>query len=194
MMMKNIIKKGDIVNSNITVEDIDRASDLFGVAKEITPGKMVAPTKKSNQSSQILLHGITPKIYRWLKMYIDIFYINGHPYIHTKTKEANYITINKLQSRKVRDIKRKLKTIIKRYLTRGFVLTDIFGNNELATSTYEELFLPDTLHICSRGEHVPIIERSIRTVKERARAASIHLPSSKVPSLMTTSLLEGVER
>ena len=31
-------------------------------------------------------------------------------------------------------------------------------------------------------------------MKERARAASVHLPYSKVPSLMTTSLLEGVER
>ena len=127
-------------------------------------------------------------------MYIDILYINGHPYLHTKTKEVNYITISKLPSRKVRDIKRKLKNIIKKYLTRGFILTDIFDNNEFASSTYEDLFLPATLHICSLGEHVPIIKRSIRTVKETARAASVYLPYCKVPYLMTTSLLEGEER
>ena len=127
-------------------------------------------------------------------MYIDILYINGHPYLHTKTKEVNYITISRLKSRKMRDIKRKLKDIIKKYLTRGFILTDIFGDNEFASPSYENLFLPATLHICSKGEHVSIIERSIRIVKERARAATVHLPYSKVPLLMTVSLLEGVDR
>ena len=194
MMMKDIIRNGGMTNNDITVRDVDRALELFGVAKEIVSGKMLALTKESNQSSQILLHDIIPKVDRRLKMYIDVLYINGHPYLHTKTKEANYITINRLQSMKARDIKRKLKVVIKKYLTRGFVLTDIFGNNKFAASTYDELFLPATLHICSRGKHVPIIECSIRTVKERARAASVHLPYSKVPSLMTASLLEGVEQ
>ena len=37
-MMKNIIRNGDIINNDITVRDIDRALDLFGVAKEIASG------------------------------------------------------------------------------------------------------------------------------------------------------------
>ena len=192
--MKIILKNNNIVNTGLAPEDVDRASNLFGVSKQIAAGKMIAHPQKSNKSTQILLHDLVPSVSRRLKMYIDILYINGKPYLHTKTKDVNYITINKLQSRKARDIKRKLKPIIKKYLTRGFIITDVFGDNEFSSPTYETLFLPATLHVCSKGEHVPIIERSVRTIKERARAASASLPYDRVPSLMTVSLLEGVER
>ena len=127
-------KKENIVNNTITAEDVDRAWDIFGIAKEIASRKMIAPWKRCNQSSQVLLHDLVPPIDHRLKMYIDILYINGHPYLHTKTKEVNYITISKLQSRKVRDIKRKLKNIIKKYLTRGFILNDIFDNRKVYKS------------------------------------------------------------
>ena len=117
LALKNMIRKGDISNTHISTEDIDRALDIFGVAKEISAGKMVAPSKVSNKSTQILLHDLGSVIDRRLKMYVDILYVNGHPYLHTKTKEVNYITISRLKSRSMRDIKRKLKDIVKKYLT-----------------------------------------------------------------------------
>ena len=121
-------------------------------------------------------------------------YINGNPYLHTKSKDINYITINRLQSRKSRDIRRKLKPVLKRYFTRGLTITDVFADNEFSSSEYETFFMPATLHICARGEHVPIIERSIRTIKDRARAAIACLPYDRVPSVMIISLIESVER
>ena len=54
--------------------------------------------------------------------------------------------------------------------------------------------MPANLHVCAAGEHVPINERSIRTVKERARSATVKLPFKTIPQLMIISLLEGVER
>ena len=102
-VMKDILKKGNIINSDIDASDIDRALDLFGVAKEIASGKMTVPSMKSNQSTQIMLHDIAPPINHRLKMYFDILYVSGQPYLHTKTKYINYITISKLPSRKIRD-------------------------------------------------------------------------------------------
>ncbi len=63
-----------------------------------------------------------------------------------------------------------------RYVTRAFTITDVFADNEFHYEVYEKMFLLATLHICVHGEHVPIIERSITTTKDRARAASITLP------------------
>ena len=123
-----------------------------------------------------------------------MLFVNDNPYLHTKSKDLNYVSISRLNSRKVRDIKKKLKRVIIKYLSRGFIITDVFGDNGFQTDTYEDLFAPATLHICSKGEHVPIIECSIRTIKERARAASTHLPFNRVPRLMTVSLLEVLER
>ena len=53
------------------------------------------------------------------------------------------------------------------YLTRGFTITDVYGDNEFDVDDYKTIFLPPRLHICAKGEHVPTIERSIRTIKER---------------------------
>ena len=137
---------------------------------------------------------LTTNINRRIKLYLDILFINGDPYLHTKLKDLDYVTINRLDSREVRYIKKKLKRVILKYLSRGFIITDVFGDNEFHHDLYEDLFALAISHICSRNEHVPIIERSIQTVKERARSASTHLPFDRVPRLMTISLLEGVER
>ena len=56
-----------------------------------------------------------------------------------------------------------------------------------------DAILPSRLHICTRGEHVPIIERSIRTVKEKARVICQSLPYNRMPKVMVQALLGQVE-
>ena len=99
-----------------------------------------------------------------------------------------------MPDRKVSTIAKRLKLVLKKYNSRGFTVTDVFGDNEFNREKYRSLFLPANLHICTAGEHVPVIERSIRTVKERARAATVELPYTTIPRIMIISLLEGVER
>ena len=131
---------------------------------------------------------------RMVKLYIDILYVNGITFLHTKSKEANYITIQKLDRRTIGEVAKKLKSVIAKYITRGITITDVFADNEFNNEAYQQLVLPAALHICAKGEHVPIIERSIRTVKERARSVFQGTPYDKLPRLMTISLLEGIER
>ena len=52
------------------------------------------------------------------------------------------------------------------YRKRGFTITDVYGDNNFNHQAYMDTVLPARLHICAKGEHVPIVERSIRTVKE----------------------------
>ena len=69
-----------------------------------------------------------------------------------------------------------------------------FADNEFNNEVYQQLVLPATLYICAKGEHVLIIERSIRTVKERVRSVFQDTPFNRLPKLMIISLMEGVER
>ena len=192
--LKRILSIKAITGSNVTFKDVERANLIFGKTTEISAGKMTAPVKAQNSSSQISLDDLVTNINRRIKLYLDILFINGDPYLHTKSKDLDYVTINRLDSQKIRDIKKKLKRAILKYLSRGFIITDVFGDDEFQHDTFEDLFVPAILYICSKNEHVPIIEQSTRTVKERARAASTHLPFDRVPKLMTISLLKGVER
>ena len=129
-----------------------------------------------------------------VKLHIDLFYVNGIPFLHTKSKNLNYITIQKIDSRTTSEIKKELKNVIMRYLSRVITITDVFADNEFNQDVYREMLLPATLHICAKGEHVPIIERSVRTVKERARSVYNDVPYTKMTKLMIISLMEGVKR
>ena len=113
----------------------------------------------------------------------------------TKSKPLNYVTIQPLhQGRRFQHIVPKFKFVVSKYVTRGYRITDICTDNEFDSNEYSQVLLLANLHICAQGEHVPIIERSIRTINERVRATLQGLPYMALPRLMYVSLLERVER
>jgi len=120
--------------------------------------------------------------------------VNGNPFLHVKSKDINYVSIERLKNRKIETISSKLYNICRMYVKRGFIITDTYGDNEYDGDEYRNAVAPSRLHICSRGEYVPIIERSIRTVKERARAVLQGLPYKRIPKVMVQSLMAQIAR
>ena len=169
-MMKQFIKNGLIMHSSISEDDFDAADENFGLAPEQFKGKATAPSQKRDASSQVLLSDIKFDINKRVKLYIDIMYICGGLFLHTKSKDIDYITIHYLPDKKITTIAKKLKYVIRIYLSRGFIITNVFSDNEFNHDKYQSLFMPAILHVCATGEHVPIIKRSIRTVKEQVRS------------------------
>ena len=192
--MKKLITHNFIIETKVRPVDFNIADEILGRASEEISGKLTAPSQSKDISSQVLLHDINININKCIKLYVVTMYICGCLFLYTKSKDINYIMINYLPDRKFSTISKKLNVVIKKYVSRGFTITDVFGDNEFASEKYTTLFLPATVHICSKGEHVPIIERSVRTVKDRARSATVGLAFETVPQVMVVSLLEGVER
>ena len=192
--MKTYLKHGMIKSKDLVPKDLDNAKDILGKPDGPLKGKTTAATMTRDKSQQVMLQDIPELKERMVKLYIDIFYVNGIIFLHTKSKNLNYITIQKLDRRTTSEIKKKLKYVIMKYLSRGITITDVFADNEFNQDAFREMLLPATLHICAKGEHVPIIERSVRTVKERARSVCNVVPYTKMTRLMVISLLEGVER
>ena len=54
--------------------------------------------------------------------------------------------------------------------------------------------LPSTLHLCAANEHVPKVERCIRTLKERTRTVCHTLPYKMYTRSMTRGLVEHVRK
>ncbi len=140
--MNELLNNPSQNNSDLSSKDLDRAIEMFGEAPEILAGKMTAPSMKKNQSQQILLEDIDMPCSVHMKLYVDVFHANGIPFLHTKSKDANFISIQKLPNRKGREIRKKLKFILMKYKTRGLVITDVFADNEFKGEKYEQLFLP----------------------------------------------------
>ena len=96
--------------------------------------------------------------------------------------------MNPLENRKKGTIIHILRKTRKKYPSRGFIICDIFGDNEFDVDDIKSAILPATMHICAVGEYVPTIERPTRTIKERGRTICHSLPFTSFPKIMTKSL------
>ncbi len=69
------------------------------------------------------------------------------------------------------------------YYRQGFLLDCYHADNEFKKID-KQFILPAVLYSCAAREHVPEVERSIRTVKERFRCICAAMPYTRIPKLM----------
>ena len=179
-------------NCNVSVDDITRAEVIFGKAKPLCKGKMTKISSPSLQVQKIPLPPSIAKHHQRISLYIDIFFVNKIPFFHTKSGKINFLTTQVLQSRSALQIIKGLLIVKKIYKDRGFIITDVHGDNEFNIKKLKEVLSPTNLHLCAQDEHVPIIERSIRTVKERSRSTTHALPFRRFPRILTVNLVEAM--
>ena len=104
----------------------------------------------------------------------------------------NFVTIDNLKSRTNGSIAKALSKVVIMFLTRGFILTDVYGDNEFNVMDYKNLCLPARFHVVASNEHITMMEQSGRTIKEQCRSTCHGLPYQQYPRLMTRSLLKHV--
>ena len=187
-----IINDNLIHNSAVTIQDVQRALHIYGTATPLLQGKMVraSPTSVDVHTSPLPTHIIQQ--HPTLQLYVDFFYVNKIPFLHTKCSTFGYITAHGGVGRSLSVIKKLLNSVINMYESRGFQITDIHGDNEFDVKSLHEFLQPIVLHIYGREEHVAIIERSNRSTKERCRAICHSLPFKRYTRLMTLSLVDFV--
>ena len=156
------------MNCSITIDDFDRSLSIFGTSEPILKGRMTAPSPTSHTTTTLDVPAELRTIHKKVKLYIDLFYVNSLIFLAVKSDDINYLSIDHMKNRKATTILKHLENIIKKYTTRGFIVTDIFGDGEFDVHNIVTSLLPATLHICSADEHIPKIERTIRTIKEHA--------------------------
>ena len=77
------------------------------------------------------------------------------------------------------------------YHSRGFRVEHIHGDNEFNKDEIKHSQLPALFHIYGKDEHVGLIERSNRTVKNKSRTMTHATPYTKIPKVMTIGLIHG---
>ena len=109
---------------------------------------------------------IADKYYN-VEMFMDVFFLNRIPFVHTKSERINFRTIQYVASRKMNEIIKGIKFVKDKYEKSGFKIMRWHGDNEFNIMQVRQAILPATLESYARGEHVGLIERSIREIKER---------------------------
>jgi len=184
-VFKNLILNNLILNCSITSDDVDRAIQIYGPPTPLLRGRMTAPPQSRHTAITQDIPKELRSIHKKIQLYVDLCYINKVAFLVTRSDSVNFITIDPLENKGRVSIIRILQNIIQLYSTRGFIISDLFGDGEFDVDDIKLAILPITTHICSTNEHVPKIERPIRTIKERCRSICHSLPFSSFLRIMT---------
>ena len=180
-----------IPNIKVTVQDIKNAELIFGKDLGAIQGKSTRSRPAPVLSDHIELPPDVLTAHNRITLGADIFFVNKIPFFITVSHNIKFITGDRLQNRKETTIVSALLKVCALYSKRGFTVSRCNMDNEfecLKDSLVERRHGVQ-LNICAPDEHVPEIERNIRTVKERIRSISSTLPFSALPELMVVHLV-----
>ena len=130
-------------------------------------------------------------VQRQIDLHIDVMFIGGDPYIITVSNPIKYTHATKLLSRSIYHMRAALQHIIADYQSKLFVIENIYSDQELSLKGLVGTFAQQGIELkfVGSGSHVPLVERKIRSVKEKIRTILHSLPY-KLSSYLLGKLVE----
>jgi hypothetical protein len=188
-----ILEKAQIRNCPVTPDDARRALKIYGPDVATLQGKTV---KKQNRGIPNYQAATIPAPiiaqYRDIRLFIDIFWVNGSPYFHTISEWIKFRTVAAINNRTKRTLHQETQAVIRLYEARGFTVSRVEGDREFAC--IENELLPTPLNVADADDHVAEVERSIRTIKERVRCLVQGLPFKRIPKKMMRAAIENANK
>jgi len=99
-LFKKMINTNFILNSKISTDDVNRALKIFGPPEPLLRGTMVAPSPVTHRNRNVPIPVEILRENNKLRLYCDICFINGMPFIVTRTDIVEFMTVHHLRSRK----------------------------------------------------------------------------------------------
>ena len=184
-----IIKENLLINTEITIDDVQRAKHIYGPAKPILQGTMVRQRPTSNKIEKIPLPLPISIHHSNISISVDFFFVNGLAFFTSKSAKVTFVTAKYHKNRTKASIIDTLNEIRQIYTTRGFRIENIHADNEFNKKDIKNSQLPALFHIYGKDEHVGLIERSNRTVKNKTRTMTHATPYKRIPKVMVIALV-----
>jgi hypothetical protein len=140
-------KNNLITNTETTLDDMNRVELIYGTAKPLLQGKMVRVKPKINKIEKNCLPLQISTHHSNVDMCINFFYVNGHPFLSSKSAKSNFVTAQYLERKTKTNIIKTLNSIKHTYEARGFNITGIHANNKFNIQTIIESQQPTLVHI-----------------------------------------------
>ena len=181
---KSIIKMNAIKNCPITLKDIDIAEQIFGKDINTLKGKTVRNKPIPVIQDYIQVPKEIKKIHSNIELCVDIMYIQNIMFLVTISKRIKYTTIDPIPSRRKSDMLNAFDNVFRIYNTAEFQIKMIHADPEFKIFKDDFADIDIELNCASAQEHVPDVERAIRTIKERYRSMFNRLPYKAIPKTM----------
>jgi hypothetical protein len=163
------------------------AERIFGPNLGALKGKTV---KRASVPVAGRTNGVPPSLlerYQDTVLAVDIMFVNKIPFLITVSRGLHAGTVEPIANRQVTTVGTALTRVIQLYRQRGFRVATLLGDPEF--EPLRPTFGDVSFNLCAQDEHVPEIERYIRTVKDRARSGYNSLPFEYIPRLMVIRLV-----
>jgi hypothetical protein len=130
-------------------------------------------------------------LHKIVTLSMDIFFVNGIPFLLTLSHNLCFTTITHLADRTIETTYKAFKGIFIYYLQRGFQITVVTADGEFAPLQQLMVELPGSLmlNLASANENEPYMERRIWVVKEWVRCICHSLPFTSIPKVMVTYMI-----
>ena len=189
--LTRLIDAGNIPNCPITREDLKTADSIYGRSIIGLKGKTV---RRPEEHVRIEIKSLPPDItekYMNVALSADIMYVNGIRFFVTISRHIQFATAEAIGDADTNTLLASIKKVVKTYRKREFTIETISMDNQFNPLRGSIEGWGITVNFVSRDEHVPEIERFIRTLKERARGVQSSVPFKKFPALLTRGMVES---
>jgi hypothetical protein len=182
----SIIKNNMLPHTNITIKGVMHAETTFGKELGSLQGKTVRKSPKAVITDDIEILLDVLEIHHDITLAADIMNVDGNQFLITTSRNIQFTTVEKLDTKETLSLIKEIVKVINLYKRRGMRVQTCLVDNEFECIRHSFMEMGVYLNVCAPHEHVPEIERKIRTVKERIRGTITMLPFQIIPTIMIT--------
>lgn len=184
-----IVNGRQLKNCDVGAQDIINARKIFGPDVASLKGKTVRQKEAHVEMAITPIPQDVMERHREVIVCFDVMYINSIAFLVSISRGLKFCTTEALENRRSTTLLTSLRRIKTTYSRRGFIVNQVAGDNEFNALEVGLSEMGIILNTVARDEHVPEVERHIRTLKERCRATYNALPFRRLPSRMIIELV-----
>jgi hypothetical protein len=183
------VEQNLLPNCPITKRDILAAEHIFGRDVGSLQGKTVRGKSTRVEGFTVDIPDTIMSRYKNVILAGDIMFVNKIAFFVTVSRYLWFGSVEMIQNRKNKTIITAIKQVKSAYMQRGFVISTLLMDGEFDSIRGDLADMQITLNTVSNDEHVPDVERYIRTVKERTRCIYNTLPFRRIPKRMIIEMV-----
>ena len=187
----NEIDNGTIRNNPITRRAARIAESIYGPCVANLMGKT---TYRIGAPALTEIQDVPTSIierYKDVILEMDVLFVNGLRFLHTISTSIKYRTTQFLLNAKAETLLACLLAVCSAYATRGFKIRQVNADGQFKPLKNDAIKAGIPLNTTAEDEHVKVIERSVRTLKERSRARVNSMPFKRIPGRILIGLVIG---
>ena len=180
-VFKQMIGEKELKNNPVSLDDVANALAIFGA--NVNKLKGAANRKKPHRvvGGRCEIPRDFYPLNKFVTLTADVMFVRGFTFLVTYSRSIKFTTTEYIPTRTAGQLAKSLMKVVYGYAHGGFVVNLMLMDME-SEKVNDELPLVEVNTTAAR-ENVPEIERRIRTIKERVRAATSDFSFNPIPSV-----------